>query len=266
MSRFIAAMDQSGGSTPGALDRYGIEYTEISMMDKIHEMRMRMINAPAFNANNISDAILFKDSVDRGVVQILKEKGINAFLKIDNGCEPNGYMKYFKWDKMASFAINSGCIGTKMRSVVTSINMIDMILEQQFALAKTICAAGLIPIIEPEVPIDHPDKENIEKILDLKLFECIATIPNDHKIILKLTPPNTHNLYSTVMSFDSVHKLVFLSGGYDLNQACNKLGLNDGVVASFSRALSEGLNHSLTDDEFNSIIEHNINMIAEASE
>lgn len=262
MSRFIAALDQSGGSTPGTLDRYGVEYTEHNMMDHIHAMRLRMVNSPSFNDENIWAAILFKDTVTRGMVNILDEMGIDTFLKIDSGVLDNGMMKQFPVKQMLEFATNGigpKIYGTKMRSIVKSVDMVDAVLKQQFTIAQTISEYGLVPIIEPEVEINNPDKELIE----LQLYELLEVYlqGKDFPVILKLTPPETPNLYHNLTVKHNVERVVFLSGGYSTNEACNKLGLNDNVSASFSRALSQDLRYDSTDAEFNAIIAHNINMI-----
>lgn len=273
MSRFIAAMDHSGGSTGGVLERYGQPYTEADKMDKVHAMRMRMVNSPDFNDKNIWGAILYKDTVERGMVNILDDMGIESFLKIDSGVLDNGMMKQFPVKQMLEWAtkrtpengsIGAQIYGTKMRSIVKSVDMVDDILNQQFTLAKTISEYGLVPIIEPEVPIDHPEKAEIEE----ELYEQLEWFLNEKKfkVILKLTPPDAPNLYHNLTVKHNVERVVFLSGGYSTNEACNKLGLNDDVTASFSRALSQDLRYDLTDDEFNTTIGNNIKMITEASE
>ena len=267
MSRFIAAMDHSGGSTGGVLERYGQAYTEADKMEKVHAMRLRMVNSPDFNDKNIWGAILYQDTVTRGMVNILDEMGIESFLKIDSGCEENGMLKQFPVKQMLEFAtqhIGAQIYGTKMRSIVKSVDMVDEILKQQFTIAKTVSEYGLVPIIEPEVPIDHLEKELIEQ----KLNERLAWYLNgkDFKCILKLTPPEQPNLYHNLTVKRNVERVVFLSGGYSTTEACNKLGLNDNITASFSRALSEGLKFGLTDEEFNATISNNIKMITEASE
>ena len=265
--RFIAAMDHSGGSTGGVLERYGQEYTEADKMEKVHAMRLRMVNSPDFNDKNIWAAILYQDTVTRGMVNILDEKGIDTFLKIDSGCEENGMLKQFPVKQMLEFATNGigpKIYGTKMRSIVKSVDMVDAVLKQQFTIAQTISEYGLVPIIEPEVPIDHPEKELIEDTL-MSLLE-VYLHGKDFKVILKLTPPETPNLYHNLTVFHNVERVVFLSGGYSTNEACNKLGLNDNVTASFSRALSEGLYAHQTTEEFNTAISNNIKMITAASE
>ena len=262
MSRFIAAMDHSGGSTGGVLERYGREYTEDNKMDRVHEMRMRMVNSPDFNDENIWAAILYQDTVTRGMVNVLDEKGIDTFLKIDSGCDEDGTLKQFPVKQMLEFATNGigpKIYGTKMRSIVKGVSMVHPVLKQQFTLARTIWEHGLVPIIEPEVPIDNPIKAKVESALMFHLYEFLDEYSG--KCILKLTPPEVPNLYHNLTVLPNVERVVFLSGGYSTAEACNRLGLNDDVTASFSRALSEGLLHSQTDAEFDAKLSQNIQMI-----
>ena len=264
--RFIAAMDHSGGSTGGVLERYGQEYTEADKMEKVHAMRLRMVNSPDFNDSNIWAAILYQDTVTRGMVNVLDEKGIDTFLKIDSGCDEDGTLKQFPVKQMLEFATNGigpKIYGTKMRSIVKGVGMVHPVLKQQFTLARTICDYGLVPIIEPEVPIDNPIKAKVESALMFHLQEFLDEFTG--KCILKLTPPEVPNLYHNLTVFPNVERVVFLSGGYTTAEACNRLGLNDDVTASFSRALSEGLTYSLTDAEFDAKIKNNIKQITEAS-
>ena len=263
--RFIAAMDHSGGSTGGVLERYGREYTEDNKMERVHEMRMRMVNSPDFNDKNIWAAILYKDTVERGMVNILDEMGIDTFLKIDSGCDADGTLKQFPVKQMLEWATNGigpKIYGTKMRSIVYGAGMIDPVLKQQFTLARTICDYGLVPIIEPEIPIDHPLKAGIEAelydVLDHYLQEFSG------KCILKLTLPTLPDLYHNFTSYHNVERVVALSGGYATMEACRRLRQNTNMSASFSRALSEGLNYSLTDAEFDAKIKNNIKQITEA--
>jgi fructose-bisphosphate aldolase class I len=180
--KFIAALDQSGGSTPSVLDRYGVKYDIYdthSMMNKIHAMRMRMIDSPAFNDSNICGVILFKDSVTRGVVNILDEMGIDSFLKIDSGVNPDGTMKQFPVKQILEWAtdgIGPKIYGTKMRSIVKSVDMVDAVLKQQFSIARTISYYGLVPIIEPEVEINNENKEVIEQELYNQLDFMLSTM------------------------------------------------------------------------------------------
>jgi len=264
--RFIAAMDHSGGSTGGVLERYGQEYTEDNKMEKVHAMRLRMVSSPDFNDKNIWAAILYQDTVTRGMVNVLDEKGIDTFLKIDSGCDEDGTLKQFPVKQMLEWATNGigpKIYGTKMRSIVKGVSMVHPVLKQQFTLARTIWEHGLVPIIEPEVPIDNPIKAKVESALMFHLQEFLDEFPG--KCILKLTPPEVPNLYHNLTVFPNVERVVFLSGGYSTAEACNRLGLNDDISASFSRALSEGLRYDLTDEEFNATISSNIKQITEAS-
>ena len=264
-NRFIAAMDHSGGSTGGVLERYGREYTEDNKMERVHEMRMRMVNSPDFNDSNIWAAILYQDTVTRGMVNVLDEKGIDTFLKIDSGCDEDGTLKQFPVKQMLEWATNGigpKIYGTKMRSIVKGVSMVHPVLKQQFTLARTVWDYGLVPIIEPEVPIDNPIKAKVESALMFHLQEFLDEYPG--KCILKLTPPEVPNLYHNLTVFPNVERVVFLSGGYATQEACRRLGANTDVTASFSRALSEGLNYNLTDQEFNAKIKQNIKMITEA--
>lgn len=264
MSNFIAAMDNSGGSAGGVLDLYGQEWTEENKMQRIHEFRLRQINSPLFNSDNIWAGIVYKDSVDRGIVNVLKEKGIETILKIDEGCEPDGTLKDFDLEGMIRYALFNGCYGTKMRSVVKSYSIMIPLVKQQFDLAQKISDAGLMPIVEPEIPIDHLNKVYLEKYMFEYIISCLNKF--NGKCILKLTLPETPNLYYDLTKHEKVFKVVGLSGGYSTNEACNRLGLQDDMSASFSRALAEGLNYKMNDDIFNEVIGQNIIKIKEASE
>jgi fructose-bisphosphate aldolase class I len=257
-------MDHSGGSTGGVLERYGQKFNEDNKMDLVHQMRLRMVNSPEFNHDNIWGAILYTDSVDRGLGHKINNKAIRSFLKIDKGCEPNGYLKYFRVDDMIKYALDHECFGTKMRSIVTSADVLEMILLQQFALAMPISEAGLIPIIEPEVPIDHPEKEKLESLLEPALHRHLDTFAG--KCILKLTLPEKNNLYNSLTRHVSVDRVVALSGGYSTSEACSRLTNQNNITASFSRALSEGLFYNQSDDEFNVHISKNISDICKAGE
>ena len=262
MSKFIAAMDHSGGSTGGVLERYGVNYSEDNKMDLVHEMRMRMVGSPDFNSDNIWAAILYQDTVQRGMVPVLNDKGIQAYLKIDSGCNEDGTLKDFDLTAMMNYAIANKCTGTKMRSILYSAH-VNEVLDQQFDLASKIYAWELMPIIEPEVPIDHEHKQGLEIALLHGLRKRLAEFKG--KCILKLTLPEQPNMYKELTNYRSVHKIVGLSGGYTTEEACRRLKENDNITASFSRALSEGLNISQTDAEFNAKITQNINMIVQAS-
>ena len=262
MTTFIAAIDHSGGSTGGVLERYGQEYTEQNKMELVHAMRLRMVNHTAFTGNQISHAILYKDTVDRGMVPVLESKGIRAILKIDSGCAWDGSLKQFPVKQMCEYAVANDCVGTKMRSIVKSTSMVDLVVEQQFVLAGTIAEHGLIPIIEPEVPIDHPQKEEVEEKLRKSLIKHLKDF--NKKCILKLTLPERPNLYRDLLLYNCVQKIVGLSGGYTTEEACRRLSMNADMSASFSRALSEGLYVHQTDDEFDQRLGQNIQDILEA--
>ena len=260
---FIAAMDNSGGSAGGVLDLYGQEWTEEDKMEKIHAFRMRMIESETFDSKNIDSAILYKDSVDRGAVPVLKSIGIRAILKIDSGCESNGMLKTFDVDEMCSFALEHGCYGTKMRSIVYNVETMNSILNQQFKLAEQIYATGLMPIVEPEIPIDNGNKQQLEDQLVKELERCLDNF--NGKCILKLTIPDTPNTYLGLTSHENVNRIVGLSGGYTTEQACIRLSLNKNMSASFSRALAENLFYQDPDEYFETSIARNISIIAEAS-
>jgi fructose-bisphosphate aldolase class I len=262
MNNFIAAMDHSGGSTGGVLERYGQEYTEDDKMAKVHQMRLRMVNSKYFNHNNIWAAILYKDTVDRGMVSELSSKGISSILKIDSGCKDDGTLKVFDISGMIEYANSHGCTGTKMRSIIKSADVLDDVLDQQFKLAETISKGGLLPIIEPEVPIDHDDKENIESLLRRGLGARLNWYQG--KCILKLTLPDVPNIYHDLLLYSNINKIVGLSGGYSTDEACRRLTQNKDMTASFSRGLSEGLFVHQTDNEFEDAIGNNIKMIIKA--
>jgi len=262
--KFIAAMDHSGGSTGGVLERYGQEYTEENKMDLIHAMRLRMYNSPHFNSDNIWAAILYKDTVERRMVPLLSKKGIFAFLKIDSGCAEDGMMEDFNIVEMLDLALYNDCIGTKMRSVVKTDTIMKPIVRQQITIANIIIERGLLPIIEPEVPIDHPDKDDIEKDMHNYLSEKLNEL--NGQCILKLTIPTTRNLYYDFTYHPKVYKVVGLSGGYSTQEACDKLALNTNMTASFSRALSEKLYADQLDSQFNAQMKDNIRMIKRASQ
>ena len=262
MIKFIAAMDHSGGSTGGVLERYGREFTEENKMERVHEMRLRMVNSPAFNSTNIASAILYKDTVDRGMVPVLRKKGISTFLKIDSGCEEDGTLKPFSVSSMCQFARGHKIIGTKMRSIIKTADVLEEVVRQQFTLAQAIAYEGLIPIVEPEIPIDHPDKAQLEEQLKKELVKHLSLF--DKSLILKLTIPEAQSHYSPLLMYNNVAKLVGLSGGYTTLEACNRLSKQSGMTASFSRALSEGLFYEQSKNAFDSKVAGNIMMIKEA--
>ena len=266
MTTFIAAMDHSGGSSPGVLERYGYQdahnLPHEVVMDDIHLMRLRMVDHEDFHNGNISHAILYKDTVDRGMVPVLDKKGVSAILKVDSGCADDGTLKDFDVEQMCEYAVANNCVGTKMRSIVKSVDMVDTVVEQQFVLANTIAQHGLVPIVEPEVPIEHEDKDQVEQKLRKSLIRHLKDFSKG--VILKLTLPEQPNLYRDLLLYNCLQKIVGLSGGYTTEEACRRLSMNSDMTASFSRALSEGLLVQQTDEEFNQRLGKNIQDILEA--
>ena len=279
---FIAALDQSGGSTPKALRLYGIpedKYsTDDEMFDLVHEMRTRIIKSPSFTGEKIIGAILFEKTIERKIDDkftadyLLEEKGIVPFLKVDKGLQPeaNGVqlMKDIPTlDELLKKGIEKHIFGTKMRSVIKSANEegIKAIVAQQFDIAKKILSYGLIPIIEPEVDIHSVDKEKCEEILKKEIFANLDKLDKDQKIMLKLTIPSVEGFYSDVIAHDNVLRVVALSGGYTRADSNEKLAMNPGLIASFSRALTEGLNVDQTQKEFDDLLEESIDGIYQAS-
>ena len=279
---FIAALDQSGGSTPKALRLYGIpedKYsTDDEMFDLVHEMRTRIIKSLSFTGEKIIGAILFEKTIERKIDDkftadyLWEEKGIVPFLKVDKGLQPeaNGVqlMKDIPTlDELLKKGIEKHIFGTKMRSVIKSANEegIKAIVAQQFDIAKKILSYGLIPIIEPEVDIHSVDKEKCEEILKKEVFANLDKLDKDQKIMLKLTIPSVEGFYSDVIAHDNVLRVVALSGGYTRADSNEKLAKNPGLIASFSRALTEGLNVDQTQKEFDDLLEESIDGIYQAS-
>lgn len=279
---FIAALDQSGGSTPKALKAYGVDESAYNgddeMFAKVHEMRSRIITAPAFNGKKILGAILFEKTMDADIDGIptatyLWEKlSVVPFLKIDKGlADENNGVQLMKdmpeLDDLLGRAVTAGIFGTKMRSVINAANPegIAAVIAQQFEVGKQIIAHGLVPIIEPEVSIGNSDKAECEAILKSETLKQLDALNDDQLVMLKLTLPETANFYSDLIAHKNVVRVVALSGGYDLEEACNRLSQNDGVIASFSRALSNDLRASQSDDEFNTTLEKVIDKIYQAS-
>lgn len=279
---FIAALDQSGGSTPKALRLYGIEESEYSgeaqMFDLIHVMRTRMIKSPAFTGDRVLGAILFEGTMDRDIDGIgsaeylWSKKGVIPFLKVDKGLadEANGaqVMKPMpELDALLARAVSKGIFGTKMRSVIKLANKagIDAVVKQQFEVGRQILAAGLVPIIEPEVDINSPEKSAAEDLLKAAISAELAQQPADKPIMLKLTLPNTDNFYADFVKHPSVLRVVALSGGYSREDANAKLSRNNGMIASFSRALTEGLSAKQSESEFNAMLDSTIAGIYAAS-
>jgi len=280
---FIAALDQSGGSTPKALKLYGITEDQYSneeeMFDLIHQMRTRIIKSPAFSHNKIIGAILFEQTMDRQIDgkytadYLWDEKHVVPFLKVDKGLEPldsDGVQLMKPIDGLAellSRANERHIFGTKMRSVVkkASPKGIARVVQQQFEVAKQIIAAGLVPIIEPEVDINIPDKSPAEAILRDEIRKHLDALPSIANVMLKLSLPTINNLYKEFTQHPRVVRVVALSGGYPREKANAILAENKGVIASFSRALTEGLSATQTDEQFNNALAHTVEGIYEAS-
>ncbi|NRT80709.1 fructose bisphosphate aldolase [Clostridium beijerinckii] len=279
---FIAALDQSGGSTPKALLEYGIKENSYSNEDEmfglVHEMRKRIIKSPAFTLEYILGAILFEDTMYRTIDNqytpdyLWKEKNIVPFLKVDKGLTEieNGVqlMKPISnLDDLLKHAVEKNIFGTKMRSVIKEANAkgIKMLVNQQFEIGKQIVEAGLVPIIEPEVDIHSTDKEESEKLLKLEILEQLSKLDKETKVMLKLSIPTQDNFYIDLIDEPHVVRVVALSGGYSQAEANERLGRNNGLIASFSRALSQGLTAQQTEEEFNATISKSIKEIYEAS-
>jgi fructose-bisphosphate aldolase, class I len=278
---FIAALDQSGGSTPKALKLYGIAEdsysTDEQMFDLVHEMRTRIITSPAFNGDRIMGAILFEQTMDRQIEgrptadYLWNVKNVVPFLKIDKGLadEQDGAqtMKPIPGlDDLLDRAVAHGVFGTKERSVIKLPGSgLDAVVAQQFEVARQVLAKGLVPIIEPEVDIHSPKKADAEDQLKAALLAGVDELGEDQNVMLKLTLPDTDNLYSELVAHPRVVRVVALSGGYNRDEACEKLSRNHGVIASFSRALTEGLTAGQSDDEFNATLDAAIAEIAKAS-
>ena len=279
---FIAALDQSGGSTPKALSLYGIEpntYSgEAAMFDLVHQMRSRIIKSPSFTSERVIGVILFEMTMDRqidglGSAEFLwQKKNIVPFLKVDSGLadEVDGaqVMKPIpELDARLTSAISHGVFGTKMRSVIKQANTVGIkaVVEQQFEIGKQICAKGLVPIIEPEVDIKCPDKAAAEDLLLAELVKQLDKLGDDQNVMLKLTLPEKAGLYTPLTNHPRVVRVVALSGGYSRDHANEVLAKNPNVIASFSRALSEGLTAQQTDSEFDAMIDKTIQAIHEAS-
>ena len=279
---FIAALDQSGGSTPKALALYGIKEgawsNEDEMFAIVHEMRTRMISSPAFNGERIIGAILFENTMDRDIHgqpaanYLWNVKGVVPFLKIDKGldAEKEGVQLMKPIPTLAALlekAKSKRIFGTKMRSVIKQANAqgIKDIVNQQFELAGQIIAAGLMPIVEPEVDIHCPEKAKAEELLKAAILEKLNQLPQGQMVMLKLTLPEQDNFYREFVKHPKVLRVVALSGGYSRDEANNRLRRNHGVVASFSRALAEGLSAQQSAAEFNATLDKSIQSIFEAS-
>jgi fructose-bisphosphate aldolase, class I len=278
---FIAALDQSGGSTPKALKGYGIEEgawgSEEEMFGLIHQMRSRIITSPAFTGDKVIGAILFERTMDgdvdgKKVPQLLKERGVVPFIKIDKGleAEANGVqmMKPMpELDALLARARNLGVFGTKERSVINLANRegIAAIVRQQFEVARQVLGHGLVPIIEPEVNIKSPERAEADRILLDELLKALDSLPGDDKVMLKLSIPAQPGLFRPLVDHPRVLRVVALSGGFSRPEACRELAKNPGMIASFSRALLEDLRHQMSDEEFNRALGQAIDEIYQAS-
>lgn len=279
---FIAALDQSGGSTPKALLQYGIPESSYSndeeMFDLVHEMRKRIIKSPAFTSEYILGAILFENTMYRTIDgqytadYLWEKKNIVPFLKVDKGLtELEDGVQIMKpitgLKDLLKKAVEKNIFGTKMRSVIKEANPygIKKVVDQQFKIGKQISKAGLIPIIEPEVDINSTDKKESEKLLKLEILKQLSSLDKETKVMLKLSIPTEDNFYSDLMNDPHVVRVVALSGGYSQAEANKKLACNHGLIASFSRALSQGLTAGQTEEEFDATILNSIKEIYEAS-
>lgn len=279
---FIAALDQSGGSTPKALRLYGVEESaysdEAAMFDLIHQMRTRIVTSPVFDGERILAAILFEQTMDRDVAgtgtaeYLWTRKRVVPFLKVDKGLEPEAHgVRLMKpipgLDALLARAKRHGVFGTKMRSVVLTADQagIDAVVAQQFDVAREILAAGLVPIIEPEVDIHGPDKAATEKLLKDALLVRLDTLAPGRDVMLKLTLPEVDGYHRELLEHPRVLRVAALSGGYSRQEADARLARNPGVIASFSRALTEGLTAQMSDEEFDAALDASIAGIYAAS-
>lgn len=279
---FIAALDQSGGSTPGALKGYGIPETAYSgdaeMYQLMHEMRVRIISSPAFSGEKVIAAILFERTMDgqahgKPVPSYLwEDRGVVPFLKVDKGLEAESdgvsMMKPIAGlDDLLARAVKLGIYGTKMRSTINlaSPTGIAAIAKQQFEVAKQIAQHGLVPILEPEVLIKSPDKAAAEALLLAELKRGLDAWPDDSQVMLKVTVPEVSDLYMPLIQHPRMQRVVALSGGYPRAEACARLAKNHGMIASFSRALVDGLNKAMSDAEFDAALKAAIDEIYTAS-
>jgi fructose-bisphosphate aldolase class I len=279
---FVAALDQSGGSTPKALKLYGIDESaydsEAEMFDLIHQMRSRIVTSPGFTGERIVGAILFEQTMDRDIdgmptAQYLWEKReVVPFLKIDKGlAEEADGVRLMKpmpgLDDLLDRAVSKGIFGTKMRSVIdaASASGIAANVAQQFEIAAQVLAKGLVPIIEPEVTINISDKTEAEAMLLAEITRHLDALPEEQQVMLKLTLPEVPNTYEPLVDHPRVMRVVALSGGYSRDEANTRLAQNRGIIASFSRALTEGLSAGQSDDEFDKTLDRTIASIYDAS-
>jgi fructose-bisphosphate aldolase class I len=278
---FIAALDQSGGSTPKALKGYGLEESAWSndeeMFGLIHQMRSRIITAPSFGSGKVIGAILFERTMDgtidgKPVPQVLQERGVVPFIKIDKGLEDeaNGVqlMKPMpELDALLARAKGLGVFGTKERSVINLANRegIAAIVKQQFEVGEQVLAAGLVPMIEPEVNIKSAERAEADRILKEELLKALDGVAADRQVMLKLSIPAEAGLYDEVVAHPRVLRVVALSGGFSRTEACQELAKNKGMIASFSRALLSDLRHQMSDEEFDAALGEAIDEIHTAS-
>jgi fructose-bisphosphate aldolase, class I len=279
---FVAALDQSGGSTPKALQLYGVgedQYAdEDEMFDRIHEMRSRIITSPSFSGDRVVGAILFEMTMDRQIDgqdsghYLCSVKQVVPFLKVDKGLaeEVDGVQlmrPIVGLDGLLERGVAKGMFGTKMRSVVKLADPkgIDAIVNQQFDVGLTILEAGLVPILEPEVDIESPEKRSTEALLKAAILARVDDLPADQQVIFKLTLPEENGFYGDLVAHPRVMRVVALSGGYSRDQANDRLAHNPGVIASFSRALTEGLTAQQSDEEFDAVLDASIKSIYDAS-
>jgi fructose-bisphosphate aldolase class I len=279
---FIAALDQSGGSTPKALKIYGIGEDAYSndeeMFAVMHQMRSRIIQSPEFNGDRILGAILFEDTMDRQIdgrdsaSYLWDVKGVVPFLKVDKGredvVEGAQLMKPMPGlDDLLARAVQKGVFGTKMRSVIKegTEKGVQAVVDQQFAVGRQIADAGLVPILEPEIDIHSPNKAEAEAMLKRAILAGLEDWPSDRYLMFKLTLPEEDNFYSEIADHPNVLRVVALSGGYSREEANQRLARNKGVIASFSRALTEGLSAQQSDDEYDKTLDASIGSIFEAS-
>ena len=279
---FIAALDQSGGSTPGALRLYGVADSEYSgddeMFKLVHEMRVRIISSPAFSGEKVIAAILFERTMD-GLAKgkpvptfLWQERGVVPILKVDKGLEAEKdgvrLMKPMPdLDPLLARAVKLGVYGTKMRSVINLASKagIAAIARQQFEIGEQIAKQGLMPILEPEISIKSPEKAGAEAILLSELTKGLDALPAGRQVMFKLTIPETPDLYAPLIKDKRVARVVALSGGYTRAEACKRLAANHGMIASFSRALAQDLRRSMSDAEFNAALASSIDEIYRAS-
>jgi fructose-bisphosphate aldolase, class I len=278
---FIAALDQSGGSTPGALKAYGVGEDAYSgdaeMYERIHEMRTRIITAPSFNGRKVIGAILFEKTMDgqadgQSVPALLWQRGVVPFLKVDKGLEAEADgVKLMKpmpdLDPLLERAVGLGVFGTKMRSVVdrASRSGIAAVVNQQFEVAEQILGHGLMPIVEPEVSIKSPERAECDRILLDELLRALDAMTGDRRVMLKLSIPAEADLFAPLVGHGRVARVVALSGGFARPDACAELARNHGMIASFSRALLEDLRHQMSDEAFDATLGAAIDEIYQAS-